>query len=97
MKDFLDQLTLPPAVEAALRACKNITVPATRADLFAMSMGPDEAVDTFDVVFQVPGNGVVKAADVVRCTNGIAVNYPGDYLRRRAPACLRLAADSPPS
>ena len=95
MKDFLDQLTLPPAVEAALRACKNITVPATRADLFAMSMGPDEGVDTFDVVFQVPGNGVVKEADVVRCTNGIAVNYPEDYMRRRDPDCMRIADDRP--
>ena len=95
MKDFLDQLTLPPAVEAALRACKNITVPATRAELFAMSMGPDEGVDTFDVVFQVPGNGVVKEADVVRCTNGIAVNYPEDYMRRRDPDCMRIADDRP--
>ena len=34
---------------------------------------------------------VVKEAEVVRCRNGAAVNYPEDYMRRRDPDCMRIA------
>lgn len=90
----LAALTLPPAVAAALAAAPKVTVPATRAELYGLALGP-EGGDTFDVVYQVPGNGVVKEADVVRCKNGIAVNYPEDYMRRRDPDCMRIADDRP--
>lgn len=32
---------------------------------------------------------------MVRCKNGIVVNYPEDYLRRRDPDCMRIADDLP--
>lgn len=91
---LLSKVDLPPAVEAALKAAPSITVPRTRAELYELSLGPDGA-DTFDVTYQVPGNGVVTEATVVRCKNGIAVNYPEDYIRRRDPNCMRIADDRP--
>ncbi|SNS66516.1 protein of unknown function [Micrococcales bacterium KH10] len=92
--DLLDQVVLPPDVAAALAACQSITIPATRQELYELTLGSPDA-DQFDVVYDVPGQGPIKEADVVRCTNGIAVNYPEDYIRRRDPDCMRIADDLP--
>lgn len=94
MNDLLKKVTLPADVAAALEACSSITIPKTRHELYELSLGAP-GVDTFDVVYDVPGMGEVKEADVVRCTNGIAVNYPEDYIRRRDPDCMRIADDLP--
>ncbi|GAA2238049.1 DUF4914 family protein [Rarobacter faecitabidus] len=85
---------MPADVAAALEACNSITIPQTRQELYELSLGAP-GVDTFDVVYDVPGKGAFKEADVVRCTNGIAVNYPEDYIRRRDPDCMRIADDLP--
>ncbi|GAB2459746.1 DUF4914 family protein [Xylanimonas ulmi] len=94
MDDVLRKLTLPPYLAECLEAARSITIPTSRSELFELSLGPDGA-DTFDVVFDVPGDGSVKEADVVRCRNGIAVNYPEDYIRRRDPDCMRIGDDLP--
>ncbi|QAY62272.1 DUF4914 family protein [Xylanimonas allomyrinae] len=94
MDDVLRKLTLPPYLATCLEAARSITIPSSRAELFELSLGPGGG-DTFDVVFDVPGNGPVKEADVVRCRNGIAVNYPEDYIRRRDPDCMRIGDDLP--
>jgi hypothetical protein len=89
----LDSLTLPPDVRAALDACASIVVPATRAELYQLALGPDGG-PRFSVEYDVDGVSVAEA-DVVRCVNGIAVNYPEDYMRRRDPDCMRIADDLP--
>jgi hypothetical protein len=89
----LDGLTLPPDVRAALAACASIVVPATRAELYQLALGPDGG-PRFSVEYDVDGVSVAEA-DVVRCVNGIAVNYPEDYMRRRDPDCMRIADDLP--
>jgi hypothetical protein len=89
----LDSLTLPPNVRAALDACASIVVPATRAELYQLALGPDGG-PRFSVEYDVDGVSVAEA-DVVRCVNGIAVNYPEDYMRRRDPDCMRIADDLP--
>lgn len=94
MNDLLKKVHLPADLAAALEACNSITIPATRRDLYELSLGAP-GVDRFDVEYEVPGKGLVKEADVVRCTNGIAVNYPEDYIRRRDPDCMRIADNLP--
>ena len=89
----LGGLTLPAAVRATLDACQRIVVPSSRAELYQIALGP-QGGPTFDVVYDVQGSPV-KEADVVRCRNGIAVNFPDDYLRRRDPDCMRIADDLP--
>jgi hypothetical protein len=91
----LEALTLPADVAACLAAAPSILIPTSRAELWELSLGPDGA-DTFDITFDVPGRGLVKEGDVVRCRNGISVNYPDDYIRRRDPDCMRIG-DSLPS
>jgi hypothetical protein len=50
--------------------------------------------DSFDVSYDVRGKTIVEA-NVVRCKNGVAVNYHEDYMRRRDPDCLIVADDQP--
>ncbi|NCT91824.1 DUF4914 family protein [Cellulomonas sp. APG4] len=88
-----DGVLLPPAVRAAIEAAPRVVVPATRAELYALALGPD-CGPRFDVVYDAGGRAVVEA-DVVRCRNGIAVNYPEDYMRRRDPDCMRIADSLP--
>jgi hypothetical protein len=90
---YLDQLTLAPEVRALLEAAPSVTVPATRAELYALSLGP-KGGPVFSVDYDVDGE-VVTEATVTRCRNGMAVNYPEDYMRRRDPQCMVIADDRP--
>lgn len=94
MNQLLSTVILPAEVRAALESAPDVFVPTTRSDLLDRSTGAG-APPTFDVVYDVQGRGPVKEADVVRCKNGIVVNYPEDYLRRRDPDCMRIADDLP--
>ncbi|WP_448058702.1 DUF4914 family protein [Cellulomonas hominis] len=89
----LDTVALPAEVRAALDACATVIVPRTRAELYQFALGPAGG-PTFAVEYDVDGTPV-READVARCTNGIAVNYPEDYMRRRDPDCMRIADDLP--
>ncbi|MCL2165270.1 MAG: DUF4914 family protein [Oscillospiraceae bacterium] len=73
--------------------CKEIIIPKARADLVAWALGAPD-VDSFDVSYEVNGEKVSEAS-VVRCKNGIVVNYTEDYMRRRDPDCLIVADDNP--
>ncbi|WP_062465125.1 DUF4914 family protein [Demequina soli] len=96
---MLDTLTplslvdLAPEVRAALAAAPSVTVPATRAELYALALGP-EGGPRFSVDYDVDGE-VVTEATVTRCRNGMAVNYPEDYMRRRDPQCMVIADSRP--
>ncbi len=94
MEELLAKVSLPPAVKAAIEAAPSVVVPRTRAELFELSLGPDGG-DTFDVVYPLPDGTSIVEAEIVRGRNGIAVNYPEDYMRRRDPDCMRIADDRP--
>ena len=76
------------------RTARAYLFPTSKAELYDMVFGPEHA-DVYDVVFDVPGKGLVKEADVVRCKNGASVNFVEDYMRRREPDCMRIADDKP--
>jgi len=89
----LANVSLPAEVRAAIESCSSIVIPQTRAELYQLALGPDGG-PRFTVEYDVNGT-MVPEADVVRCTNGVAVNYPEDYMRRRDPDCMRIADDLP--
>ncbi|MBF0217131.1 MAG: DUF4914 family protein [Candidatus Omnitrophica bacterium] len=72
----------------------NWGIPNDRQELFALAMGGGSS-DSFEVAYEVPGKGRVVEAVLARCENGIAVNYPDDYMRRRDPESMVIADDSP--
>lgn len=93
MSQRLASVNLPDDVRAALDAAKSIAIPGSRAELYEIALGP-EGGPTFSVDYDVNGRTVTEAT-VVRCKNGIAVNYPEDYMRRRDPDCMRIGDDLP--
>jgi hypothetical protein len=89
----LPDVTLPHAVRAALDASPSVLVPATREELYDLALGPCGG-PVHEVAYDVAGTTVVEAT-VTRCRNGLAVNYPEDYMRRRDPDCMHIADDLP--
>ena len=86
-------VVLPPALEGALAACPDLVVPSSREELYRLALGPGGG-PRFVVEYDADGT-LVPEAEVVRCRNGVAVNYPEDYMRRRDPDCMRIADDLP--
>ncbi len=66
---------------------KNVIFPKTRDELMEMSVGGKNKV-VHKVAYDIPSKGEVVEAEVVKCKNGIAVNYLDPYMRRRDPECM---------
>ena len=94
MNSLLTKFTFTDELTDVIENCKGVFVPTSKAELYDMVFGPEHA-DVYDVVFDVPGKGKIKEADVVRCKNGASVNFVEDYMRRREPDCMRIADDKP--
>lgn len=86
-------VALPAAVRAAIDSSPRVVVPQSRAELYSLALGP-EGGPQFSVDYAA-GETVITEATVTRCRNGIAVNYPEDYMRRRDPQCMVIADERP--
>ena len=89
---MLERFLLDDEARDVLAGCRSLTLPKTRADLFGLVF-PDGDTHTVDVSFDVGGKTMVEA-NIVRCRNGVAVNYPDDYMRRRDPDCMLVADEN---
>jgi hypothetical protein len=87
MKEYLQKFILADEVKNILTSCEKVTIPRSKAELIDLSFGPEHC-DSFNVAYQVDGNGMVVEANVTRCKNGVAINYMEDYMRRRDPDSL---------
>lgn len=74
-------------VKEVLEKAKNVILADTRDELVDLSVGGKGNM-TFHVSYETEGVGTVVEADVIRCKNGIAVNYKDPYMRRRDPDCM---------
>lgn len=92
MHQQIEKLHLPGYIREMLEDCKSLTLPRTRQELYALSFGGGES-DVFEVSYPVEKLGEICEATVTRCKNGVAVNYPEDYMRRRDPDCLLVSDD----
>ncbi len=70
-----------------LFASSKITFCENRESLIEFAMGGADN-KYFEVGYQVEGRGYVAEADIVKCKNGLAVNYYDPYMRRRDPDCM---------
>ena len=85
---------LPQEVADLIAESPRVIVPESRQELIELSLGGNGA-DTFDVTYDVPDQGTIVVANVIRCKNGIAVNYLDPYMRRRDPDCMVVADEGP--
>ena len=76
-----------------LENCKAVTVPKSRSEIVEMTLGGSDS-KSFDVCYEVDGENYHEVS-IVRCKNGVAVNYTEDYMRRRDPDCLIIADNLP--
>jgi len=91
----LGRLDIPAHVKEILTGSKGLTFPTGRAELFDLALG-GAGNKAYEVTYDVPGKGSVVEASVVKCKNGISVNYAEPYMRRRDPDCT-VVGDSKPS
>ncbi|GAB4129426.1 DUF4914 family protein [Thermopirellula anaerolimosa] len=84
----------PPEVVRLLQEAARVILPETPQELIDLALGGADK-DYNEVIFDIPGKGPVCEATVVRCRNGLAVNYTDPYLRRRDPDCMVVADDRP--
>lgn len=92
--DYFNRFVLPEDLTEALRGCKAIGYVESQEELEEMSFGPAHS-STYDVHYNIVGKGKVQEAEVIRCKNGILVNYMEDYMRRRDPNAMVIGDDLP--
>jgi len=76
-----------------IKNCRGVTIPKSKLDIVNLALGGINS-DSRTVDYEVNGKPYTEAT-VVRCKNGVAVNYTEDYMRRRDPDCLIVADNLP--
>ncbi|MCL2628179.1 MAG: DUF4914 family protein [Oscillospiraceae bacterium] len=89
----LEKIKFSDEVISVLSKSASVTVPKSRGEIVDMTLGGPDA-NSFDVCYDVEGKNYHEIS-IVRCKNGVAVNYTEDYMRRRDPDCLIIADDEP--
>jgi len=92
--NLLDKLKVPEEILDILNGASSIRLPQDKNDLIDLSLG-GKGQDVFEVKYDTVDQGSLLEATVVRCKNGVAVNYPESYMRRRDPDTLIVADDNP--
>ncbi|MCG2677258.1 DUF4914 family protein [bacterium] len=77
---------IPDEVKEVLNSAVQVTMVKDRQEINSLATGGDN--DLFEVAYNVEGKGRVVEATVVKCKNGLAVNYNEKYMRRRDPDSL---------
>ena len=88
------RLNLPAEVREVLQAAPGLDWAGSAEQLLGSACGNPTGI-SFDVAYDVPGARRVVEAQVARVRNGIVVNYPEAYMRRREPDCMFIADDLP--
>ena len=91
---YFNRVVLPEDLTDAVTNCQWRCYPETKEQLQELCFGPTHS-SRFDVTYTIPGKGVFKEAEVVRCKNGPVVNFMEDYMRRRDPDCMCIGDDLP--
>lgn len=91
-KDILSKFNLDADMQAIIDAAPSVIVPETRAHLLELAMGG--AKEVFSVRYDVNGKSIEEAT-ITKCKNGVSVNYPEAYMRRRDPACTVIGDSLP--
>lgn len=92
-REILSRFKLDESLTRILEKAPSIIIPEKRADLLDLAMGGEKQV--FSVSYQIDGIGTVEEATVTHCKNGLSVNYPEAYMRRRDPNCMLIGDDLP--
>lgn len=84
----------PPEISDILSECPNVLTAENTDELLDLAFR-DAKNNCFEVAYDLPGMGRFVEAAVVQVRNGLSVNYPEPYMRRRDPNCLLVGDDLP--
>jgi hypothetical protein len=84
---------IAPEIKAVLDNAPEVVFPASKKEILDLAMGGKDFV--FEVGYDVPGKGNVPEAVVVKCRNGLSVNFPEPHMRRRDPNCMFIGDNGP--
>lgn len=91
---ILPRFRLPEDLYGALSACRSRRYPESREELLDLCCGPERA-ERYEVRYRVPDLGLVTEAEVIRCRNAVAINYPEERMRRRDPDSMLIGDELP--
>jgi len=87
-------MVLPEVVQKIIKkGTAEIIIPKSKKELFELALGGPEN-NVLDVSYDINGK-TIKEASVVRCKNGIVINYDDISMRRRDPNSMVIADDLP--
>ena len=92
MKAMWETLNPPAELRRILGESPRVHVAHSIEQLFDLSCGDPGSVSTV-VSYDLPDGGRIEEATVARVRNGISVNYPEPYMRRRDPDTMIIADD----
>lgn len=78
---------IPDELKVCLTKAKKVILPKTREELIELSFG-GKNITNIEIGFDVKKQGYVAEVDLVKCKNGLVVNYKDPYMRRRDPDCM---------
>ncbi|WP_409968432.1 DUF4914 family protein [Bengtsoniella intestinalis] len=89
----LSKIEMTDELKGVLDASPDLVIPTSKEELVRLTFGSYH-VNANEVSYTV-GDKRVQEATVVRCKNGIVVNYMEDYMRRRDPNSMLIGDDKP--
>lgn len=93
MNEKLKLFEVESGIKEIFKKSPEISMPSSKEELYEMCFG-DDGKDVFTVEYDINGKNVVEA-EVIRCKNGVSVNFPEDYMRRRDPNSMLIGDDFP--
>ena len=91
---LINRINLPQELIDVAKSSPYIIMPNSRDELLNLAIN-GMVNGIYEVSYEVPGKGEVVEASVTSCKNGISVNFPEEYMRRRDPDCLVIGDKKP--
>lgn len=86
MTKFWEKWIISDELRTAIESCPNAILAQTREELFELSMGGEDKI--YRIKYTLDDGREIEEANVVKCKNGLSVNYTESYMRRRDPNCM---------
>ncbi len=89
-----NKMILPEELTNLLNQTK-FTIPKDKEELMSLALGGDSNNTSWDVSYTLEDGTTIKETNVVKCKNGIAINFEDVNMRRRDPNSMVIADDLP--